>query len=203
MLSTVNSFEAPVDLPEFNGTKFSSTLSEASLILNYDSRNNVFSPSKGFFITLSGTYSDTWLGSDALYGRIGVDAFGFFPASQKLTVGIRYGSNYTMGDVPFYARPMIQMRGVPLLKYQDRNTTLMETKVSLDVSKRWSLIGFTGMGTAYSSLGEFDKGRSVRTIGTGFRYLLMRKLGAKMGVDIAASKNAFAFYIIFGSAWIR
>jgi hypothetical protein len=203
LLKTDNTFEVPVDNPEFSGTKFSSTLSEVSAILNYDSRNNVFSPSKGFFIQFSGTYSDTWLGSDALYGRIGVDALGYFPASNKLMVGIRYGSNHALGDMPFYARPVIQMRGVPLMKYQNKNVTLMETEVSVDVSKRWSVIGFTGMGNAYSSLSEFDQGKSVRTLGTGFRYLLARKFGLKMGADVAASQDDFAFYIVFGSAWLR
>jgi hypothetical protein len=203
LLKTDNTFEIPVDIPDFNGTHFSSTLSEVSAILNYDTRNNVFSPSKGFFIQLSGTYSDTWLGSDALYGRLGIDAFGYFPASNKLNIGLRYGSNHSLGDMPFYARPIIQMRGVPLMKYQNKNVTLMETEVSWDLYKRWSLIGFTGIGNAYSSYSEFDKGKSVHTLGSGFRYLLARKFGLKMGVDIAASQDDFAFYIVFGSAWIR
>jgi len=203
LLKTDNTFEIPVDIPDFNGTHFSSTLSEVSAILNYDTRNNVFSPSKGLFIQLSGTYSDTWLGSDALYGRLGVDAFGYFPASNKLNIGLRYGSNHSLGDMPFYARPIIQMRGVPLMKYQNINVTLMETEVSWDLYKRWSLIGFTGIGNAYSSFSEFDKGKSVHTLGSGFRYLLARKFGLKMGVDIAASQDDFAFYIVFGSAWIR
>jgi len=203
LLDTYNTFEIPVDIPEFEGIEFSSTLSEASVLFNYDTRNNVFSPTKGFYIQLSGTYSDTWFGGDALYGRIGFEALGYFPATNRIMVGIRYGGNYTLGDVPFYARPIIQLRGVPLMKYQDKNTALMETEVSVDISKRWSLIGFAGMGTAYSSVGEFGEGRSVRTGGTGFRYLLARKFGAKMGMDFAASQDDFAFYFVFGSSWLR
>ena len=98
---------------------------------------------------------------------------------------------------------MIQMRGVPLMKYQDKNTTLMETEISWDVYKRWSLIGFTGIGNAYSSISEFENGKSVRTFGSGFRYLIARKFGAKMGMDFAKSQDDFAFYITFGSAWMR
>jgi hypothetical protein len=48
LLMTKNTFEIPIDIPEFNGYEFNSTLSEASVLVNYDSRNNVFSPSKGF-----------------------------------------------------------------------------------------------------------------------------------------------------------
>jgi hypothetical protein len=203
LVKTDNAFEVPIDIPEFTGYKFSSTLSEASILVNYDTRNNVFSPTRGFFIQLTGTYSDTWFGSDALYGRIGVDAVGYFPASKRVFIGLRYGSNYTLGDVPFYARPMVQMRGVPLMKYQGKNTTLMETEVSVDVSSRWSLLGFAGIGNAYSKISDFENGKSVRTAGSGFRYLLARKFGVKMGMDFAASQDDFAFYFIFGSSWLR
>jgi hypothetical protein len=203
LLSTDNTFEVPIDNPEFSGKEISSTLSEATLIINYDSRNNVFSALNGFYVDLSGTYSDTWFGGDALYARVALEALGYFPATSRLMVGLRYSSNYTFGDVPFYARPMIRMRGVPLMKYQNRNTLLMETEVSYAFAKRWNVLGFAGIGTAYKSVSDFDKGRSVRTLGTGFRYLLARKLGAKMGVDFAASQDDFAFYIIFGSAWLR
>jgi hypothetical protein len=203
LLNTDNTFEIPVDYPEFSGIEFNSTLSEASLLLNYDTRNNVFSPSKGFYIELSGTYSDEWFGGDALYGRIGIEALGFFPVSKRVFVGLRYGSKYSLGDVPFYARPIVQLRGAPLMKYQNKNTTLMETEVSVDVYKRWSLIGFAGIGNAYESISEFEKGKSVRTAGTGFRYLLARKFGAKMGMDFAASQDDFAFYFVFGCSWLR
>jgi len=60
--NTSNTFEVPIDIPEFSGIQLESTLSEASLLVNYDTRNNIFSPTKGFYVELSGTYRDTWLG---------------------------------------------------------------------------------------------------------------------------------------------
>jgi len=38
--------------------------------------------------------------------------------SQKVMVAMRYRNNYSLGDVPFYARPGVQLRGAPLMKYQ-------------------------------------------------------------------------------------
>jgi hypothetical protein len=203
LLSTYNTFETSIDIPEFTGNEFESTLSEASLIINFDSRNNVFTPTKGFFLDLSTTYSDTWMGGDALYGRISLDALAYLPASEKLLVSFRAESNYSLGDLPFYARPIVQLRGAPLMKYQDKNTSLLEAEVAWNIYKRWSLIGFTGLGNAYSSISEIENGKSVRTMGSGFRYLLARKFGAKMGMDFAFSQDDFAFYIVFGTAWLR
>jgi hypothetical protein len=203
LLITDNTFEIPVDNPDYNSKEFNSTLSEVSLLLNYDSRDNIFTPTKGFFITLNGTYSDTWMGGEDLYGRIGLDFLGYFSGGRNLVVGLRTQSNYTLGNVPFYARPFIQLRGAPMMKYQDRNISLMELELSWNFYKRWNLIGFSGMGTAFSSISDFENGRSVRTVGSGFRYLLARKFGAKMGLDFAFSQDDFAFYIVFGSAWLR
>jgi hypothetical protein len=203
LFDTDNTFEVPVDLPEFSGQEFHSTLSEASILLNYDSRNNVFTPTKGFFLQTSGTYSDTWFGGDGLYGRLIFDAIGYFPVSERVFVGTRFLNNYTLGDVPFYARPTIRLRGVPLVKYQDRNTMEFETEVDVNVTKRWSVLGFTGMGNAYSSLSDFKDGKSVRNLGAGFRYLLIRKFGARFGMDFAFSQDDFAFYFVFGTSWFR
>jgi hypothetical protein len=203
LFNTNNKFEIPLDIPEYTAQEFSSTLSEVSLKLEYDSRNNIFTPTKGVLVGLSGTYSDTWLGGEDLYGRIGLVLIGYFPASNRVSVGIRHESNYTLGNVPFWARPIVNLRGAPLMKYQNVNTTLMEAEVSWNVYKRWYLAGFTGIGNAFSSFAEFEEGKSVTTLGTGFRYLLARKLGAHMGMDFAMSNDDFAFYIIFGTAWLK
>lgn len=203
LFDTNNTFELPIDIPDYTGSEFASTLSEASILLNYDSRNNVFTPTKGFFIQSTGTYSDTWFGGDALYGRLSIDAIGYFPFSNRVFVGTRFKNNYSFGDVPFYARPIVELRGVPLMKFQNRNTIEFETEVNVNITKRWSVLAFTGMGTAYKSMDEFKNGKSVRNLGTGFRYLLMRKFGARMGMDFAVSPDDFAFYIVFGSSWPR
>ena len=203
LFDTHNTFEVPVDLPEFEGEEFHSTLSEASILLNYDSRNNVFTPTKGFFLQITGTYSDTWFGGDALYGRLIFDAIAYFPVSERVFVGTRFLNNYTLGEVPFYARPTIRLRGVPLVKFQDRNTMEFETEVTVNLTNRWSVLGFTGMGNAYSSINDFKNGKSVRNLGTGFRYLMIRKFGARFGMDFAASPDDFAFYFVFGTSWFR
>lgn len=201
--NTDNTFEVPIDLSEFDSVYSTSTLSEASAVLGFDSRNNVFSPTKGYFLELSATYSDNWMGGDGLYGRIGVKLIGYFPTSDRLVMGVRHESSYSLGDVPFYARPIVFLRGAPLMKYQDKNTTVMEAEIDWNVYKRWYLIGFTGFGNAFSDFESFNKGKSVGSIGTGFRYKIARKFGLKMGMDFAQSTDNFAFYIVLGCSWLR
>jgi len=203
LLKTDNTFEIPIDIPEFTGIEQSSTLSEATLKFEFDSRNNVFTPTSGVFLGLAGTYSDTWMGGEDLYGRIGVTLIGYLPAGRKFFTGIRYESNYTLGNVPFYARPIVVLRGAPMMKYQNNHTTLLETEVTWNVYKRWFISGFTGIGNAFENIENFSEGKSVTTLGTGFRYLVARKLGTSMGMDFGFSQDDFAFYMVFGTAWLR
>jgi hypothetical protein len=86
---------------------------------------------------------------EALYGRISFDLLGYFPAGDKLMVSIRTESNYSVGDIPFWAQPIVQLRGAPIMKYQDKNTAVLEAEISWDIYKRWRLFGFTDMGNAF------------------------------------------------------
>jgi hypothetical protein len=203
LFDTDNTFEIPINIPEFEGIQLSSTLSEATLMFNYDTRNNIFSPTKGFYAELAGSYSDTWMGGEDLYGRIFTRLIGYMPVNKSIVMGVRHESIFSIGEIPFYARPIVILRGAPIMKYQNRNTTVTEFEVNWNFYRRWNLVGFTGLGNAFESFDEFNNGKSVGNIGTGFRYLIARKFGMQMGMDFAQSTDDFAFYIVFGTSWLR
>ncbi len=69
--------------------------------------------------------------------------------------------------------------------------------------KRFSLVGFAGEGIASIDLDRFDRQRTVSAGGTGFRYELARKYNLHVGVDVAFGPDGTAFYLQFGSAWMR
>jgi hypothetical protein len=39
--------------------------------------------------------------------------------------------------------------------------------------------------------------------GAGLRYLIARKHGLHMGLDVAAGPDKPVFYVMFGNAWLR
>lgn len=201
--NTNNTFALPITIPEFSGTTLTSSLSEVSAIVNYDTRNNIFTPTKGFFCDLAASYSDTWMGGEDLYGRIATKLIGYLPYNNRLVLAVRQENTFSVGDIPFYARPVVMMRGVPIMKYQNTHVSVMEAEVDWNVYKRWYLVGFTGMGNAYKDFDSYDKGKSVSAIGGGFRYLLIRKMKAQMGMDFAKSNDDYGIYFIFGTAWMR
>jgi hypothetical protein len=179
-----------------------STLSTLVPMINWDSRDNIFTPLKGLNTGLEFTYSATWLGSDNNYYKLNPYFLAYKPISRKVFSAWRFDASFMFGDAPFYALPYINMRGVPAMRYQSDNTMLIETEWRYLFYKRWSVDVFTGTGKAFPSFNEFDPATWVYNYGFGFRYELARAYGLHIGLDFAWSNNGdFAFYIIFGTAW--
>jgi hypothetical protein len=141
------------------------------------------------------------LGGNSRYGKINASFIGLQTLQQKWVLGGKIIANSKLGDIPFYIKPIIQMRGVPAMKYQDNNVVSIESEVDWNLYKRWHLIGFAGFGSAFDKYNNIHDANNVVSGGGGFRYLLARKFGMKMGMDFAFSQDDFAFYVTMGHAW--
>jgi len=169
--------------------------------LEHDSRDNFFTASAGWKGSVEAMfYSPDW-GSDNKYETYRAQAFGYVPLSQKFILGGRVDSRTSRGDVPFYQLPFIELRGVPVARYQDQSTAVLDTELRWDVTPRWALIGFVGVGRAWGSKTSFSEAGVVTAGGAGFRYLVARRLGIYAGLDIAKGPEDTAIYIQAGSAW--
>jgi hypothetical protein len=171
--------------------------------LTYDSRDNIFTPTRGAYIEGSAGLFAEALGGDDSFQRIGLTYIGYWPCPHALTLGVRGGMTLSLGDVPFYMRPFINLRGAPILRYQGEHAGEVETEARWQFWRRFSLVGFAGFGAAWNDLEEFDDTVTVVTGGTGFRYEIARKYGIHAGLDVAFGPDETAIYIQFGSAWAR
>jgi hypothetical protein len=181
-----------------------STISAIRPGVTYDSRNNAFTPTKGINAEVSVNYSAEWLGSSDDFTTLHTDFLAYLPITERLNSGWRFQGSYLLGDAPFYAYPFVSLRGIPALRYQGDNVLVSETEWSYNVYRRWTLLGFFGGGKAFSDFGDFGQANWAYTVGTGFRYKIARLLGVDMGADFAwGNGEDFAFYIVFGTSWLR
>ena len=179
-----------------------SVVSTIKPMVVFDSRDNVFTPTKGISAEISFNYSPEWLGSSSTYSIFNLKFLGYQPINSRLFSGWRFQGNYLSGDAPFYAYPFVQLRGIPAMRYQSDITLVAETEWRYEVYKRWSLIAFTGGGKAFESFDNFDDIDWAYTFGTGFRYKIAKAFGLHSGLDFAwGNGEDFAFYIVFGSSW--
>lgn len=192
------------NLPAFaNAKDIKSTVSQIGGALQFDGRDNIFTPDKGIRLQSDFFWSDKAIGSDYQAWRLNLSAIGYYPLTEKLIGGLRIEGEQAFGSPPFYLRPGINLRGIPAARYQGKTSIVTEGELRWDLYRRWSLMGYGGVASAFN---EWDKAFAkpvVYSYGTGFRYLLARKFKLRMGIDVAKGNEDWAYYVVFGSNWLR
>ena len=143
------------------------------------------------------------LGSDRNFETISLAAMHYRPLSWSLFFSVRGAGRSSSDGTPFYLRPYVSLRGVEVLRYQGEKAAEVEAELRWQVHPRFSLVGFAGAGIARSDIAQQDRETTVTAGGAGFRYMLARKHGLHMGMDIAFGPDDPIFYVVFGSAWLR
>ncbi|MEZ2445727.1 BamA/TamA family outer membrane protein [Chitinophaga sp. RCC_12] len=177
----------------------------AGVLVEYDKRDNEFTPGKGTKMHVGANFSSHIFGSDFDYTNIEAYAYHYIPIGnkKKWVCGLRADLQQVFGDIPFYFKPSIDLRGIPKGRYQGNVNMLIETEQRWNIVRRWSAVFFTGVGKAFDEYADFGSAAWDYSYGTGFRYLLARKFGVYMGADIARGPEQWGFYIQFGSAWLK
>lgn len=176
-------------------------LSSLGLVLNYDSRDNIFTPNSGLDSTLKLARNDQAIGSDFDFTQLDFDLKYYKPIGPDWVIGARLNSSNVNGDIPFYAVPFIKMRGIPALRYQGEHIALAETEIRWDFHRRVSLTAFVGAGRAAKTHDDLSSAPSRVSRGLGLRYLTARKLGMYAGIDIARGPEDTHYYLTVGNSW--
>lgn len=200
---TLVSFDAPVGTPGLPDVNRESNIGGLSPSLTYDSRDELYTPSRGTYVEASAGFYGTDLGGDDEFQKLGVVAMQYVPLHPRFTLGLRGDTGFTYGDAPFYIRPFVLLRGAPVMRYQRDNLVQAEGEVRWQFWKRFSAVGFAGYGVVWNNLDTLERKLTVTTGGAGFRYEIARQYKLHMGADFAYGPDGPAFYIQFGSAWIR
>lgn len=201
-LDLTNRFDSEGATGRFGNIERASRASGLGLSLEVDTRDNIFTPSRGWTGAIDLTYYDPDWGSDTRFQSYRAHAFGYWEVGRSLVIAGRADARSVDGKAPFYMLPFIDLRGVPAMRLQDRHTAVLETELRWNVTPRWALVGFVGAGRVWGT-GEvgFSEGTETVARGVGFRYLVARRLGLYAGMDWARSTQGNAVYLQVGSAW--
>jgi len=218
MDNTVTNEEVPdIIRPLFT---YQLNMAALSLVAQYDSRDTIFTPSKGTFAKIALRRFDEAFGGEENYWHTDAKLFHFTPLSDTLILGLRAEGEFVhagSGDsIPSVSKPFIDMRGITAMRYQGEKVLLAEAQLRWEFMPRWDLVLFGGAGKAYGSEEyQFVPGQGLVSDsvsfsdadahsagGVGFRYELARKFGLWAGLDFATNEEReFSFYITVGSAW--
>ncbi|HNQ89560.1 MAG TPA: BamA/TamA family outer membrane protein [Verrucomicrobiota bacterium] len=202
-VSTDVSFDAPAGTPHLPDFRSTSNVGGLGPSVSFDTRNNIFTPTRGTYLEAGAGFASEALGGDAEFQRVQWLAMHYLPLHPKLTLGLRGQLTAAFGDTPFYMEPFILMRGVAAMRYQGDEVAQVEAEVRWQFWRRFSLVGFVGGGAAWTEFDAFDNTQTAAAGGAGFRYELARRYGIHAGVDVAWGPDDPTMYITIGSAWMR
>ena len=172
-------------------------------VLEFDSRNNVFTPTRGIYAETVYLMSREDLGASVDFERFQQVLMAWFPLASDVTLGVRGDYQRASDDAPFFLRPYIELRGVQAMRYQGDEMASAEIEARWQFRDRWSAVVAAGAGTAHSDKQNFSSTQDIVSGALGVRYELARKFGLHAGVDVGFSSETTAIYFQVGNAWFR
>ena len=178
-------------------------LSGIGVVAEFDNRDNLFSPRKGYNYRFEYLWQGGDIGSDYDYSRFTLVGLNYWPVGDRVLTGLRLQADWLETDdfLPLYVLPYVNLRGIPAMRYQGDYVALGEFELTWLLNMRWSVLGFGGVGRTASAPSELGSSPNYFSRGVGFRYLIARRYGMTMGVDVARGPEDSAFYISAGSSW--
>jgi hypothetical protein len=171
--------------------------------LTYDSRDNILTPTRGYYAETSLFVSDDAFGANRDFRRFGQVLIGYWPVMPRVTLAARADYMQSSDGAPFFVRPFIAMRGIPAMRYPGNKVVQSELEARWQFHGRWSVVAFAGAGLARIDEGALVRDKTAGAGGLGFRYELARKFGLHAGIDVARGPEDTAVYLQVGSAWFR
>jgi hypothetical protein len=191
----------PSALPQVTVGSRSVTSSGLGFTLEHDSRDNIFTPSRGWTGSMEATFYSPGIGSDNSFQVYRGRVFSYVPVGESLVLAGRVDARSSRGEVPFYQLPYVDMRGIPIGRYQDQNVALGEVEARWNFTPRWAAVAFAGVARAWGTRTNVRQADNLISEGMGVRYLIARRLGMYVGADVARGPEDTAFYLQVGSAW--
>jgi hypothetical protein len=173
------------------------------LVLSYDSLDQPYSPTRGIKAEVTYSQQTEAFGGDFDYGRLNAYGITYIPLGEKWVVGVRVDSGLNTGRSPFYDLQSLFIRGIPRGRFVDNASLMTEVELRYDITDRWTLLGFGGVGRVADTYGDLWSADNHAAVGCGFRYLIARQYGMRMGLDVAYGGGEWTMYVGVGTGWVR
>jgi len=180
-------------------------LSGLGFVFNYDSRDNIFFPSKGIYSELVLFANSKSLGSDFSYTKYSLDASAYFSNKWKHTLAVNFYGEFTFGEVPFNQMALIggtkKMRGYIEGRYRDKQLLILQSEYRIPLFWRFGAVFFGGVGRVANQVEELTFDDLHFNYGAGIRFTLDAKEKLNLRLDVGVGGKKTGFYLTFGEAF--
>ncbi|MCH7401592.1 BamA/TamA family outer membrane protein [Belliella kenyensis] len=172
-------------------------ISGLGFVMNHDTRNNIFQPTRGWYNRLSWMSFQRALGSNFTFDQYILDLRKYVKIYERHVLVVQSFWSFTSGNPPFQHVSLIGgsdlMRGYFEGRYRDRHAVVQQAEYRLPVHRNLGLVVFGSAGQVAEQINHLEWKRMKYGAGLGIRYKLSPE-GLNLRIDIAyGDQRAFYF----------
>lgn len=180
------------------------TISNLGILALFDNRDNIFYPTKGWFVEGSFFTSAGWLGSSFNYNKFELDAryYQKIKGEQVLATNLFLGTrseNTPFEDLNYLGTK--RSRGFDNRRYLDNTELTLATEYRFPIWKRFKGAIFGSTSTLSPDVSDLFSSTYRSAVGGGLRYVLNRKEGTRIRVDYGYSNQGGQVYFTINEAF--
>ena len=175
------------------------TYSGLGLSLDWDTRDAVLFPHRGLFFQLTADVFGAVLGSSADFTGLGLDLRKYVPFGARRVLALQARFQTMAGDVPFHRLALLGgdsfLRGYYRGRFRDKGLIGAQAEYRVLVSERIGVVGFAGLAELFPGLDELGIDNLKWSVGTGLRYVINKRDGTTLRLDMAWGPACFGLYV--------
>jgi outer membrane protein assembly factor BamA len=180
-------------------------VSGAGLQVSWDTRDNIYLPSRGGHYQLSAAWFDSALGSRYDFKRYLADLRQYLTVWSSHVLAFQAYGRSTKGEVPFQQLSelggSLLMRGYYEGRYRDHDLIVVQSEYRLPLWRRIGLVGFVGLGDVAGKMNRFRAREAKTSAGLGLRYMLIPEEKMNLRFDLGFGKDTSGFYVTITEAF--
>ena len=170
----------------------------------WDSRDNIFYPTRGGFSEVRVTVYAPTLGSEFDFTEAVADLRRYVTVGGHV-LGIQAYTALVRGEPPYFKLPKLgggtRMRGYYEGRYRDRTYTMAQAEYRTTLFWRFGFVAFAGVGDVADSYSKYRL-RDVKTsLGFGLRFLFDPKERINVRADFGFGRNTSGVYFAIEEAF--
>jgi len=171
--------------------------------LQYDTRDSEFYPRNGWFVDVNVPISRETYGSDIDYEKLEFAGNNYYQVNENGVLATRVAIQYVDDSAPFFMYPAFgqgaDLRGYQTGTYRDRFLFATQAEYRHRFTPRIGAVAFAGIGTVSDQFADW--GKSLGSVGAGFRWVIAPKNDMGLRIDIARGRDETIYYVGIGEAF--
>lgn len=180
------------------------TISNIGLLALYDTRDNIFFPTKGWYLEGAFYSGAKWLGADFAYSKFEFDARYFQKIKEKQVLASNLFFGTRSSNTPFQDLNYLgtkRTRGFDNRRFLDNTELSLTTEYRFPIYRRFNGALFGSASTVSPSIGDIFNTTYRAAVGGGLRYVINKKEGTRLRVDYGHSSQGGQFYFTINEAF--